>query len=66
MGSFPALKYLIIVIVTLGMGFSVWLLPHNKKIKEESASITTPIDAKDEAGRYLQQAAEDFFYHEFD
>jgi len=60
----PALKYLVIVIVTLGMGFSVWLLPHNKKIKEES--ITTPIDAKDEAGRYLQQASEDFFYHEFD
>ena len=62
MGFSPALKYLVIVIVTLGMGFSVWLLPHNKKIKEES--ITTPIDAKDEAGRYLQQASEDFFYHE--
>ena len=66
MGFSPALKYLIIVIVTLGMGFSVWLLPHDKKIKEESESITTPIDAKDEAGRYLQQASEDFFYHEFD
>ena len=45
MGFSPALKYLIIVIVTLGMGFSVWLLPHDKKIKEESESITTPIDA---------------------
>ena len=66
MGFSPALKYLIIVIVTLGMGFSVWFLPHDKKIKEESESITTPIDAKDEAGRYLQQASEDFFYHEFD
>ena len=66
MGFSPALKYLIIVILTLGMGFSVWLLPHNKKIKGESVSITTPIDAKDEAGRYLQQASEDFFYHEFD
>ncbi|MBC8288072.1 MAG: hypothetical protein H8E42_11420 [Nitrospinae bacterium] len=62
----PALKYLLIVVVTLAMGFSVWLLPHERKKKEEPASITTPIDAKDEAGRYLQQASEDFFYHEFD
>lgn len=59
-----ALKYLVIVIVTLGMGVLVWFLPHEKKEKEES--ITIPIDAKDEAGRYLQQASEDFFYHEFD
>lgn len=69
MSSSPVLKYLIAVIVTLGMGFSVWLLPHDKKIKEEkeeSEPITTPIDAKDEAGRHLQQASEDFFYHEFD
>jgi tetratricopeptide (TPR) repeat protein len=68
----PALKYFLIFAVTLGMGFSVWLLPHgtNKKDergeKDESVSITTPIDAKDEAGRYLQQASEEFFYHEFD
>jgi tetratricopeptide (TPR) repeat protein len=60
----PALKYLLIVTVTLAMGFSVWLLPHDKK--EEAESITSPIDAKDLAGRYLQQASEDFFYHEFD
>ncbi len=62
----PALKYFIIVAVTLAMGFSVWLLPHEKKTRDESVSITTPIDAKDEAGRYMQQASEDFFYHEFD
>ncbi len=62
----PALKYFLIVAVTLAMGFSVWLLPHGTKKKEESVSITTPIDAKDEAGRFLQQASEDFFYHEFD
>lgn len=68
MGPFfkPALKYFLIVAVTLAMGFSVWLLPNGAKKKEESTSITTPIDAKDEAGRYLQQASEDFFYHEFD
>ncbi len=66
MSSFfkPALKYLLIVTVTLAMGFSVWLLPHDKK--EEAGSITSPIDAKDVASRYLQQASEDFFYHEFD
>ena len=62
----PALKYFLIVVVTLAMGFSVWLLPHGTKKKDESVSITTPIDAKDEAGRYLQQASEDFFYHDFD
>jgi tetratricopeptide (TPR) repeat protein len=70
MNSFfkPALKYFLIFVLTLGMGYSVWLLPHEKKEKkiEEEKSITSPIDARDEAGRYLQQASEDFFYHEFD
>ncbi len=66
MGSSPALKYFIIVIVTAGMGFSVWFLPHDEKIKAAAESITTPIDADDEAGRHLQQASENFFYHEFD
>ena len=72
MNSFfkPALKYFLILAMTLGMGYSVWLLPHDKrekKIKQErEKSITSPIDARDEAGRYLQQASEDFFYHEFD
>jgi tetratricopeptide (TPR) repeat protein len=70
MNSFfkPALKYFIIFAFTLGMGYSVWLLPNDKKedrVKKERA-ITSPIDARDEAGRYLQQASEDFFYHEFD
>ena len=62
----PALKYFLIIVVTLAMGFSVWLLPHGAKKRDESVSITTPIDAKDEAGRYLQLASENFFYHEFD
>jgi tetratricopeptide (TPR) repeat protein len=62
----PALKYFLIFSVTLAMGFSVWLLPHGTNKKNESVSITTPIDAKDQAGRYLQQASENFFYHEFD
>jgi len=62
----PALKYFLIFAVTLAMGFSVWLLPHGTNKKDESVSITTPIDAKDQAGRYLQQASENFFYHEFD
>jgi tetratricopeptide (TPR) repeat protein len=68
MGFFfkPALKCFLIFAVTLAMGFSVWLLPHGANKKDESVSITTPIDAEDEAGRYLQQASEDFFYHEFD
>ena len=62
----PALKYFLIFAVTLAMGFSVWLLPHGTNKEDESVSITTPIDAKDQAGRYLQQASENFFYHEFD
>lgn len=60
----PVLKYFLVVAVTLAMGVSVWILPHEEK--KEPLSITPPIDAKDEAGRYLQQASEDFFYHEFD
>ena len=47
------------------MGMSVWLLPKPTK-KEEEQPITPPIDAKDEAGRYIQQASENFFYHEFE
>ena len=68
MNSFlkPALKYFVIVIVTVGMGVSVWFLPKDKKDKQENKSITSPIDAKNEADRYLQKASEDFFYHEFD
>lgn len=62
----PALKYFLIVAVTLAMGFSVWLLPHATEKRDETVSITTPIDAKDEAGRFLQLASENFFYHEFD
>jgi tetratricopeptide (TPR) repeat protein len=61
----PVLKYFFIIVVTLAMGFSVWLLPKESKKKEALVSITTPIDSKDAAGRYLQQASEDFFYHEF-
>ena len=62
----PALKYFLVFSVTLAMGYSVWLLPHETNKKNESVLITTPIDAKDQAGRYLQQASENFFYHEFD
>jgi tetratricopeptide (TPR) repeat protein len=62
----PAFRYLLIFMVILAMGFSVWLLPNEMKKKEESLSITPPIDSKDEAGRHLQQASEYFFYHEFD
>jgi tetratricopeptide (TPR) repeat protein len=62
-------KYFLILFVTMGMGYSVWLLPHeNKKTEKhkDSGPITSPIDARDEASRYLQQASEGFFYHEFD
>jgi len=59
----PALKYFLIFSLVLAMGMSVWLLP--KPTKKEEA-ITPPIDAKDEAGRFMQQASENFFYHEFD
>ena len=45
------------------MWLSVWLLPIPTK-KEEA--ITPPINAKEEAGKFIQQASENFFYHEFD
>ena len=59
------LKYFTILALVLAMGMSVWLLPEPIK-KEKEQPITPPIDAKDEAGRYIQQASENFFYHEFD
>ena len=59
------LKYFTILALVLAMGMSVWLLPEPIK-KEKEQPITPPIDAKDEAGRYMQQASENFFYHEFD
>ena len=61
----PAIKYFAIFALVLAMGMSVWLLPRPAE-KQEEQSITPPIDAKDEAGRYIQQASEHFFYHEFD
>lgn len=48
------------------MGMSVWLLPKPQAPKNEEESITPPIDAKDAAGRYIQLASENFFYHEFE
>ena len=58
------LKYFLVFSLVLAMGMSVWLLPRPTKKKEEA--ITPPINAKDEAGRFIQQASENFFYHEFD
>ena len=62
----PALKYFAILALVLAMGMSVWLIPPRNVKKEEDRPITSPIDAKDEAGRYIQKASENFFYHEFD
>lgn len=61
--SKPTFKYFLVFSLVLAMGMSVWLLP--KPAKKEEA-ITPPINAKDEAGRFMQQASENFFYHEFD
>ena len=60
------LKYFTILALVLAMGMSVWLLPEQPIKKEKEQPIPPPIDAKDEAGRYIQQASENFFYHEFD
>ena len=59
----PILKYFLIFSLVIAMGMSVWLLP--RPVKKEEA-ITPPINAKDEAGRFIQQASENFFYHEFE
>jgi tetratricopeptide (TPR) repeat protein len=59
----PILKYFFVFSLVLAMGMSIWLLPRPEK-KEEA--ITPLINAKDEAGRFIQQASENFFYHEFD
>ena len=52
-----SLIYFGILALVLAMGMSVWLLPKPIQ-KEEEQPITPPIDAKDEAGRYIQKASE--------
>ena len=52
------------LIITFGLFFRAGL---DKFFYEEpNIAITPPIDAKDEADRLIQTAAQNFFYHEFD
>ena len=52
------------LVVTIGLSFRVSL--ENYFHAEPNGAITPPIDAKDEAGRLIQTASQNFFYHEFD
>ena len=52
--------YFGILALVLAIGMSVWLLPKPIQ-KEKEQPITPPIDARDEAGRYIHQASENFF-----
>ena len=52
------------LIIAFGLLFRVGL---DKFFYEEpNGAITPPIDAKDEADRFIQIASQNFFYHEFD
>ena len=52
------------LIIVFGLLFRVGL---DKFFYEEpNGAITPPIDAKDEADRFIQMASQNFFYHEFD
>jgi tetratricopeptide (TPR) repeat protein len=52
------------LIIVFGLLFRVGL---DKFFYEEpNGAITPPIDAKDEADRFIQIASQNFFYHEFD
>ena len=52
------------LIITFGLFFRAGL--DKFFYKEPNIAITPPIDAKDEADRLIQTAAQNFFYHEFD
>ena len=52
------------LIIVFGLLFRIGL---DKFFYEEpNGAITPPIDAKDEADRFIQIASQNFFYHEFD
>jgi len=56
--------FIVSLIIAFGLSFRVGL---DKFFYEESdREITPPIDAKDEADRFIQKASQNFFYHEFD
>ena len=62
----PRTKIALIVslIITFGLSFRIGL--DKFFYKEPNIAITPPIDAKDEADRLIQTAAQNFFYNEFD
>ena len=55
---------LVSLIITFGLFFRAGL--EKFFYKEPNIAITPPIDAKDEADRFIQKASQNFFYHEFD
>ena len=56
--------FIIGLVIAIGISFRIGLEKYF--YKESSSAITPPIDAKDEAGRFIQIASQNFFYHEFD
>ena len=59
-------KIILIVGLVIAIGISFRIGLEKYFYKESSSAITPPIDAKDEAGRFIQIASQNFFYHEFD
>ena len=58
------IAFIVSLIIVFGLFFRVGL---DKFFYEEpNGAITPPIDAKDEADRFIQIASQNFFYHEFD
>ncbi len=56
--------FIVSLIIVFGLSFRVGL--DNFFYEESDREITPPIDAKDEADRFIQKASQNFFYHEFD
>ena len=52
------------IIIAFGLFFRISL--DKFFYKKPNGAITSPIDAKDEADRFIQIASQNFFYHEFD
>ena len=60
-------KPILATCLVLMLGISVWISQSDLlSDKDKDEAIVTPIDAEDEADRFIQMASQNYFYHEFD
>ncbi|QPJ64971.1 MAG: hypothetical protein G3M78_06050 [Candidatus Nitrohelix vancouverensis] len=66
MRSLRPIEFKFIVSACLILTLAGAALINNFHAPPEEGPLTPPIDSPDEAGRYIQMASQNFFYHEYD